>query len=219
MLPRTCQLATALFNTSNQRLVMYGLIHDKYNTSHRSSSIIQPVACEIECERGSKIVTCTDQLERDDNWKAWCRSAVCSIVDEFNIRARLWSLSFRLLCEGNRFSVRDIQIVRQMVCVPSCKYLKINVINVVSTAGVGVFSIFIKATLKLLIVKMRSALFWNFTHRGMVGVYRRFETACLSYLKGLKLGCPETSVRSYHSTMRAHIPVILRKPEIRCQHV
>jgi hypothetical protein len=64
-----------------------------------------------------------------------------------------------------------------MVCVPSCKYLKINFINVVSTAGGAVFGIFIKTTLKSRIVKMRSALLWNFTYRGMVGVRRRFGTA------------------------------------------
>jgi len=64
-----------------------------------------------------------------------------------------------------------------MVCVPSCKYFKINFITVVTKIGVTIFGIFIKATLKSLIVKRRSTMFCNFTRRGTVGVYRCFGTA------------------------------------------
>jgi hypothetical protein len=51
---------------------------------------------------------------------------------------------------------------------------------------------------------MRSALFWDITQRRMVILYRRFGTTYPSFLL-LKLGpigCPETSVKDYHSTLR-----------------
>ena len=49
---------------------------------------------------------------------------------------------------------------------------------------------------------MRSALFWNFTHRRFVVSYRHHSSWTAWPLKMGPLGSPETSVRNYHSTLR-----------------
>jgi len=60
-------------------------------------------------------------------------------------------------------------------------------------------------------VKIGSAFFWDFRQRRMVVSYRRFGTTYRYVIQEsgshvpLKMGpiiCPETSVRSYHSTLR-----------------
>jgi hypothetical protein len=59
----------------------------------------------------------------------------------------------------------------------------------------------------------RSALFSDITQRRVITVHRRFGTTYWSHLQGLLLGlldswkmgpigCPETSVQSYHSALR-----------------
>jgi hypothetical protein len=63
-------------------------------------------------------------------------------------------------------------------------------------------------------VSMRCALFWDFTQRRMVLPYRRFGTTyqshldkssslnCLTSQDGIvPIGCPETSLRNYYSTL------------------
>jgi len=60
-----------------------------------------------------------------------------------------------------------------------------------------------------------SAIFWDFTQRGMMVSYRSFEITCRSHLQGSssprktawflkmgQIGCSEASVRNYHSTLR-----------------
>jgi len=52
-----------------------------------------------------------------------------------------------------------------------------------------------------------STLFWDLTERGVVILYGRFETSRRSPLQGLPMkmgpiGCPETSVQIYLSTLR-----------------
>jgi hypothetical protein len=63
---------------------------------------------------------------------------------------------------------------------------------------------------------MISALSWDFTHRSMVVPYRRFGTTYRAYLQGSSIprrmvtcpvkvgpmGCSETSVRSYRTSLR-----------------
>ena len=63
-------------------------------------------------------------------------------------------------------------------------------------------------------VQMRSSFFWNVTQRGMVFSYRRFETTYRTHLQATssqrmvwplvmeQIGCPETSVTNYQSTLR-----------------
>jgi hypothetical protein len=54
-----------------------------------------------------------------------------------------------------------------------------------------------------------SALFWDIAQRWVVILYRRFGATYRSYLQGTSwplnmgpIGCPETSVQNYHSTLR-----------------
>ena len=62
---------------------------------------------------------------------------------------------------------------------------------------------------------MRSAIFCDFTQRGMMVSYRRFGTTCRPHLQGTssprktawslkmeRIGCSETWVRNNHSTLR-----------------
>jgi len=56
---------------------------------------------------------------------------------------------------------------------------------------------------------MRSALFLDVTHRKVITPYRRFGTSfrpdlqwSRNLLKMGPIGCPERSVRNYHSTLR-----------------
>ena len=56
---------------------------------------------------------------------------------------------------------------------------------------------------------MRSALFWDIMQRRAVILYRRFGTTYPSHLQGSRrslkmrpLGCPESSVQNYRSTLR-----------------
>jgi hypothetical protein len=57
---------------------------------------------------------------------------------------------------------------------------------------------------------MRRALFWDIKQRRVVILYRRFRTTHRSHLQGSwaswplkmgQIGCPETSVKDYHSTL------------------
>jgi hypothetical protein len=61
---------------------------------------------------------------------------------------------------------------------------------------------------------MKYALFWDITQRWVVFLYRRLWTTYRSHLQGLRspnrkawplkigpIGCPEASVRNYHSTL------------------
>jgi len=50
-------------------------------------------------------------------------------------------------------------------------------------------------------VLMRSALFWDVTQRGLVILYRRFETTYWPPKVGV-MGCPETPIQNYQSTLR-----------------
>jgi len=59
--------------------------------------------------------------------------------------------------------------------------------------------------------KMRTALFWAITHRVVVKAYRRFEKPVGPTFRG-PTGCPETSARNYHSSLRS-------EPEKRSSHV
>jgi hypothetical protein len=54
---------------------------------------------------------------------------------------------------------------------------------------------------------MRTAVFWTLTQRVVVIRYRRFGITSRDHLQGLILnmgptGCPETSVRNYHYSLR-----------------
>jgi hypothetical protein len=51
---------------------------------------------------------------------------------------------------------------------------------------------------------MRSTLFWDITQRRAVILYRRFGTKYRPRFQGSisLIGCPETSVKDYHSTLR-----------------
>jgi hypothetical protein len=84
-------------------------------------------------------------------------------------------------------------------------------ISVDITTEVGVF---FEDLLPYIIV--RSAVFWDITQRWVVVPHWRSGTNCQSHLEGTRssrrlrllypwwdrLGCPETSVRNYHSTLR-----------------
>ena len=51
----------------------------------------------------------------------------------------------------------------------------------------------------------RSALYWNINQRIVVIPYRRFGTSWISWpLKMGQIGCPETSERNYHYTLRLY---------------
>jgi hypothetical protein len=66
-------------------------------------------------------------------------------------------------------------------------------------------------------VQLKSAILWHFTQRRVTVPYRRFGTTYCSSLQGSILtGCPETSVRHYHSTLRkitkkTHISFTVRR--------
>jgi hypothetical protein len=47
---------------------------------------------------------------------------------------------------------------------------------------------------------MKSSLFCNVTQRGLVVIYRRFETTYRPHMG--PIGCPETSVNNHQSTLR-----------------
>jgi hypothetical protein len=55
---------------------------------------------------------------------------------------------------------------------------------------------------------IRSVLFWDITQRWVVVLYQRFGTTCRVHRRGSTepvimgpIGCPETSVQNYHSTL------------------
>jgi hypothetical protein len=58
---------------------------------------------------------------------------------------------------------------------------------------------------------MRTALFWDITQRVLVVPYRRFGTTYQSHLQDSwhlrmePVGCPETSVRNYHHSLRSNL--------------